>query len=674
MRSIRQIDYKKLNSEVRLVGMCDIVQTQWRRKHFLFEYEAKDAHYSDTYDLRFDRLSDLPGRLFEPTTEVDGQPMFVWTSVKAWVDTWLAVYRERDNYVDFVARVFEKSHGGFFADMTSEEMREKIEQLRKLSKVNKHGYATVPNTIRALCTIYGFANAEDIIKQVMTLIKAEKKPLYLYATTDYIENHYDQLRQTQSLNSCMTKGTESLDADHHYIKVDKAKANAQGYRTRATNSNSSVFMPNIASLNNTEGVALGLTSFYSPEELKELNEYGFTGRCVMVERDGEWTYTRYYGREGVREVLPSIIKPVKTFKGVRLKGYVSAITDWEEMRTVNNVTYILPYMDGDDNIFMRVGDKQTDEIGRPYYWFEVAEGNRRDNKIPDCKTGNYFYLDQSSWFVRPMRYTAKCAVTGEEVTEETGWLIAEGIHICYNLVPVFNMLLDVMGRDVNKTVDSMRSVVSPIADRLVRRVEEYQIQLGIIENRLHDMRRKYDGAIGNSRNFERLSQDIALRFEDWYFRLASNKAQKDMEELYGWVKRTMTNDKSVWRKYGYTFAMVWNENCRNVVPHNDQSTIHVLLNTTVSTMKTIFEGALALANDDEYKRIRRLVDEFTESFNSESSFRPTTRADKSDNGVVESRPSYGETIALEGEDAEVKLKALMTRTMKSLYARRINLD
>ena len=154
MRSIRQIDYKKLNSEVMLVGMCDIVQTQWRRKHFLFEYEVKDAHYSDTYDLQFGRLSDLPGRLFEPTTEVDGQPMFVWTSVEAWVDTWLAVYRELDNYVDFVAQVFNKSHGGFFADMTSEGMREKIEQLRKLSKVNKHGYATVPNTIRALCTIY----------------------------------------------------------------------------------------------------------------------------------------------------------------------------------------------------------------------------------------------------------------------------------------------------------------------------------------------------------------------------------------------------------------------------------------------------------------------------------------------------------------------------------------
>ena len=662
MKSIRQINIKKLNSEVRLVGMCDIIQTQWRRKHFLFEYEAKDAHYSDEYNLQFDRLYDLPGRLFESMTEVDGQSMFVWTSVEAWVDTWLAVYCERDNYVKFVAQVFKKSHGGFFADMTGEEMREKIEQLRKLSKVNKHGYATVPNTIRALCTIYGFANAEDIIKQVMTLIKAGKNPLYLYATTDYIENHYDQLRQTQRLDSCMTKGTESLDADHHYIKVHKAKANAQGYRTRATNSNSSVFMPNIASLNNTEGVALGLTSFYSPEELKELNEYGFIGRCVMVERDGEWTYTRYYGREGVSETLPSIIKPVKTFKGVRLKGYVSAITDWEGMRTVNNAKYILPYMDGDDNIFMRVGDKQTDEIGRPYYWFEVAEGNYRYNKIPDCKTGNYFYLDQSSWLVRPIRYTAKCAVTGEEVTEETSWLIASGIHICYNLVPVFNMLLDVMGRDVNKTVDFMRSLVSPIADRLVRRVEGYKTQLGNIENRLHDMRIKYDDAIGKSRNFEHFSQDVALRFEDWYYRLATRKAQSDMDSLDEWVKRTLTNDKSVWRKYGYTFAMVWNENCRNVVPHNDQSTIHVLLNTTVSTMKTIFEGALALANNDEYKRIRRLVDHFTESFNSESSFRPTTQADKSDNGVVESRPSYGATIALAGGDDEAERKGLMART------------
>ena len=71
MRSIRQIDVKKLNSEVQLVGTCDFSQTQWQQKHFLFEYESKEGGYSDAYDMRFDRLYNLPGRLIESITEVD---------------------------------------------------------------------------------------------------------------------------------------------------------------------------------------------------------------------------------------------------------------------------------------------------------------------------------------------------------------------------------------------------------------------------------------------------------------------------------------------------------------------------------------------------------------------------------------------------------------------------
>ena len=91
-------------------------------------------------------------------------------------------------------------------------------------------------------------------------------------------------------------------------------------------------------------------------------------------------------------------------------------------------------------------------------------------------------------------------------------------------------------------------------------------------------------------------------------------------------------------------------------------------------MKTIFEDVLALANNDEYKRIRQLVDDFTEMFNSESSFRPTTQADKSDNGVVESRPSHGATIALAGGYDEAERKVIMSQAVESLFTRRIHID
>ncbi len=671
MRSIRQIDVKKLNREVQLVGTCDFSQTQWRQKSFLFEYESKNGDYSDVFDLRFNRLYDLPGRMFESITEVDGQPMFVWTSLEAWVDTWLAVYRERDHYVKFIAQVFKTSHGGFFANTNSEEFRDKLIQLRKEAKVNKHGQATVANTIRALCTIYSFTNAEDVIKNVMTIIKSGKRPLYLYATTDYIENHYDQLRESQNLNSCMTKGTESLDAPSHYIKVDKAKAHSQGYRTKTANNEPSVFMPNIATLNNTDKVALGLTSFYSPEELQELDEYGFNGRCVMVERDGKWTYTRYYGHEGVKDTIPSLIEQVSTFKGLRLKGYVSAITDREESREVNELKYILPYVDGDDNLFVRVGDRQEDDIGRPYYWFEVVEGNRRNAYVPNYKTGNYFFLDQSNWCVRPFQYETKCAITGETVTHQTGWLVAEGIHIRYDLVPTFDATLEVMGRDVHKTIGFMHGLLSPVASRLTKLVEEYKETVDSQAKRLRDVESRLSTERDKSRMFDRFNQDVQLHLEDWYFRATTSKARRAIDSLAKWVERTTVNDKHIWRKYGYTFALVWNANCKTLTRSGDKSAIHTLLRRTVATMRVMFEQVLSLADDTEYKRISHVINEFGVDFDRNAPIRLTANVDTHKHDVDTDKPS-SITAPLSWSDYILDTQALFQPAVESFLADRFN--
>lgn len=671
MRSIRPITVKRLNSEVQLVGTCDFSQTQWRQKHFLFEYESKEGSYSTAYDMRFDRLYNLPGRLFESITEVDGQPVFVWTNIDAWVDTWQTVYEERNNYIPFISQIFKTSHGGFFANMSGEKMRDKLIQLRKESKVNKYGHATVANTIRALCTIYSFTNAEDVIKQVMTIIKSGKRPLYLYATTDYIENHYDQLRETQNLNSCMTKGTESLDADYHYIKVDKAKANAQGYRTRTTNNEPSVFIPNIATLNNTDKVALGLTSFYSPEELQELDEYDFNGRCVMVERDGKWTYTRYYGHEGVKDTIPSLIEQVSTFKGLRLKGYVSAITDWEERKDVNGLKYILPYVDGDDNLFMRVGDRQEDDIGRPFYWFEVVEGNRRNSYVPNYKTGNYFFLDQSNWYVEPFKYETKCAITGETVTHQSGWLIAEGVHIRYDLVPTFNTTLEVMGRDVHKTIGFMHGLLSPVASRLTKLVEEYKETVDSQAKRLRDVESRLSTERDKGRMFDYFKQDVQLHLEDWYFSKTTSKARRAIESLANWLERTTVNDKHIWRKYGYTFAMVWNANCKTLTRSDDKSAIHTLLRRTVETVRVLFEQVLSLADNTEYKRISHLINEFGVDFDRDAPIRPTADADTHKHDVDTDKLS-SMTAPLSWSKYDLDTQSLLQNVVESFLADRFS--
>lgn len=671
MRSIRPITVKRLNSEVQLVGTCDFSQTQWRRKHFTFAYASKEGGYSNAYDLRFDRLYNLPGRLFESITEVDGQPVFVWTNIDAWVDTWQTVYEERNNYVQFISQIFKTSHGGFFANINGEGFRDKLIQLRKESKVNKYGHATVANTIRALCTIYGFTNAEDVIKNVMTMIKSGKRPLYLYATTDYIENHYDQLRETQNLNSCMTKGTESLDADHHYIKVDKAKANAQGYRTRTTNNEPSVFMPNIATLNNTDKVALGLTSFYSPEELQELDEYGFNGRCVMVERDGKWTYTRYYGHEGVKDTISSLIERVNTFKGLRLKGYVSAVTGREEHKDAHNLTYILPYVDGDDNLFKRVGDRQEDEIGRPFYWFEVVEGNRRNSDVPNYKKGNYFFLDQSNWYVEPFRYETKCAITGETVTHQTGWLVAEGVHIRYDLVPTFNTTLEVMGRDVHKTIGFMHGLLSPVTSRLTKLVEEYKETVDSQAERLRDVESRLSTERDKGRMFDRFQRDVKLHLEDWYFNATTSKARRSIDALASWLERTLLNDKPMWRKYGYTFAMVWNGTCKTLTHSDDKSAIHTLLSRTIETVQVIFENVLFLADDTEYKRIRQLINQFSADFERDAPIRPTTETDKPQhNNVVTDKPGSIATLSWSKNDLDTQ--TLIQQAVESFLADRFN--
>ena len=616
MRSIRQIDYKKLNSEVELISTASSPSSAWRNAMFPFLYESAEGGFHDSFDMRFSRLYKLSGALFESRTEVNGQPMFVWGDVDTWVNTWWQTKKEASRYVSFIERVFLQRHGGYFADVDKETMRVKIEQLRKTAKVNKYGHATVANTIRALCTIYSFTNVDAIIKRAMTLINAERKPLYLYVARDYIENHYDNLKRAENLSSCMTKGTESLDAINHYVHVDKASANAQGYKTKLVGDKPSIFVPNIATLNNTEGVALGLTSHYSPDELKELDHYGFNGRCVLIKKDDKWAFTRFYGNEGAKGTVHNMIEWTSTFKGTRLKGYVSA-NEQQGGQWENLTRYLLPYVDGEDNLFKRVGVVQRDEIGRPYYWFEVVEGNRRMSTVPDCNKGNFFYLDQSDWYVIPFRYTTKCAITGEEINQYTGWNVADGVHVHNNLLAKFETVRDMMGGDTDKAIDFLKQLIVPMRSDLVQQVEKWRTRVDTIQEQLHRLERESSEIQSQVSLYRRLTGCVELACEDWYFDYVDGDARSRIQALENWIKRTITNDKQVWRSYGYTFAMIWNGVRKAIKTAPGEPMIKVLLNMTIAKTHAIFEDREVFQRDSEFEYIKRLVVDFRDTFDRE---------------------------------------------------------
>lgn len=427
MQGIKKVSLSELNREVELIGEVTALDGAFSLStpDYKIVFEGVGER---TLSLR--RLVQANPYLVSDLTSLDGKVAVEWHTAEHIEASLSEVIPDLEFFPNWIHRSFEAR--GY----NQENVKELVARILKIAKPNKHGIATLRNSLRAVAELYGISNIDEIIKATATRANLERKTIYIYKTHTNIEQHYSMLSKTQHLASCMVKGFNEL-GDTHFVEVDKSKAELAGYTVRYGTGKDVMFMPNVASLNGQTDVALGLVSRLSPEELLGAEEYAFEGRMILwrseFEDEEEWLFTKFYGREGLSTPICAVTPQTNTARGFIVRGYVATKLNDADENNIRTPRYILPYIDGDDNVLERKGDRQFDKLGRAYYEFEVVSGHRHSYDADDYATvGNRFYVCQQDWTARPFEWEGICAITGESITELSGWNV-DGETVRYDL-------------------------------------------------------------------------------------------------------------------------------------------------------------------------------------------------------------------------------------------------
>lgn len=306
-----------------------------------------------------------------------------------------------------------------------------VKMFKRVSKMDKSFNVTINNLLKTIEFFFQANISQAEIKDFMTAANSSVRKVYLYRADTEIETHYNYLYDKCNINSCMTKGSSTY-SDNHYIDISSIEdAKSHGYNVVRKGNRKTVFTHNIESYNGDESdLALGLVSYFSPEELAKQTSYPFIGRAILKKRDlpedMPYQWVRYYGHEGI--ALPEKYK-IKSFKGCKIKAYVcpGKVYGMKD-------THIIPYIDGEHNVIHIKDDDaiQYDEIGRPFklgtvipahrdnfddYMRSLERNTPKENGVfrKDC----YYRLQQDSWTSREMHYWARCNITGIEGNSET---------------------------------------------------------------------------------------------------------------------------------------------------------------------------------------------------------------------------------------------------------------
>lgn len=476
MQGIKDVSLSDLHREVELVGETTLIVGGSDLLHhpYLIEF---NGGWDRALSIR--ALAKANPYLIRGLDQLDGKVAFKWHSHEEVETTLRLAIRDLEAFSGWVRESFEtQGH-------TRENVKDLVDRVMKIARPNKRGVATIKNSLRAVAEIYGITNIDVIIKDVTTKANLSGQKLYVYKTHTNIEQHYSTLSKSQHLTSCMTKGSDEL-GDNHLVEVDKAKAESAGYTVRKVRDKDVMFMPNVASLNGQTDVALGLVSRLSPEELQTADEYAFVGRMILwrgeFEGKEEWRYTRFYGREGLETSIGAVVPHANTAQGYTVRGYMTIVPNEVDNLGIATPRYVLPYIDGDDNVLERVGERQVDELGRAYYMFEIING-RKYNYDPDDydSIGNRFYVCQNDWVVKPFKWRGTCAVTGQDITERSGWVL-NGKTVRYDLAQwglSYNQLRNAKGLILSLDRNTAREV-----KRLEAEVKQLETEIKSLNHRL----------------------------------------------------------------------------------------------------------------------------------------------------------------------------------------------
>ena len=335
-----------------------------------------------------------------------------------------------NNQVRMIVKVIEKWNGVHHTRF--DKLAEDVEKYcRKVFKINKNDVMTMPNFLRMIAFINGFEIPEKHLKEALNAIAGTAERVYLYKTQKYIAEHYARLEEKADLSSCMTHGAEHFGDFTHLTTCNPTLAEQAGYIVKHdvkdefqkiddNNLKSAVFTANVEGYSGGD-FYLGLVSTVPPSRIADEEEYAFDGRVIIYQIDGEWCYSRYYGKEYADHYVARTLR-TKHAGGLKFRAYRSSSANVRDGHRTPR--YIVPFIDGGRRHFTVDDTPFYDEIGREFYVATVINWASEDintNDLPyDLKKGKVLRLSQRTWVSEEEDWYDHCIVTENGIGQGTG--------------------------------------------------------------------------------------------------------------------------------------------------------------------------------------------------------------------------------------------------------------
>lgn len=302
---------------------------------------------------------------------------------------------------------------------------------RKVFKINKNNVMTMPNFLRMIAFINGYELQERHLKDALNAISGTADHVYLYKTQKHVAEHYARLESKADLSSCMTHGAEYFGDFTHLTTCNPMLAEKAGYVVKHdvkdefqkiddNNLKSAVFTANVEGYSGGD-FYLGLVSTVPPSRIKDEEEYAFDGRVIIYQIDGEWCYSRYYGKESAEHYVARTLR-TKHAGGLKFRAYRSSSANVRDGHRTPR--YIVPFIDGGRRHFTVDDTPFYDEIGREFYVATVINWASEDintNDLPyDLKKGEVLRLSQRTWVSEEEDWYDHCIVSDNGVGQGTG--------------------------------------------------------------------------------------------------------------------------------------------------------------------------------------------------------------------------------------------------------------
>lgn len=335
-----------------------------------------------------------------------------------------------NSQVKMIVKVIEKWNGVHHTHF--DKLAEDVEKYcRKVFKINKNDVMTMPNFLRMIAFINGFEVPERHLKEALNAIAGTAERVYLYKTQKYIAEHYARLEEKADLSSCMTHGAEYFGDFTHLTTCNATLAEQAGYIVKHdvkdefqeiddNNLKSAVFTANVEGYSGGD-FYLGLVSTVPPSRIADEEEYAFDGRVIIYQIDGEWCYSRYYGKENAGHYVARTLR-TKHAGGLKFRAYRSSSANVRDGHKTPR--YIVPFIDGGRRHFTVDDTPFYDEIGREFYVATVINWASEDintNDLPyNLKKGQVLKLSQRTWVSAEEDWYDHCIISDNGIGQGTG--------------------------------------------------------------------------------------------------------------------------------------------------------------------------------------------------------------------------------------------------------------